>query len=69
MSTAIVDTLVEKVGVHIILKKIVKTAPKYSIVAQLRNVSETVKVSCTKQDQFKIQNSADEVNWEAEPPS
>jgi|LauGreDrversion4_2_1035121.scaffolds.fasta_scaffold826463_1 hypothetical protein len=42
MSAAIVDNLVEKIGVHIIMKKIVKTAPKYSISAQLRNVSETV---------------------------
>lgn len=69
MSAAIVDSLVEKIGVHIIMKKIVKTAPIYSINAQLENLIETVKVSCTKQDLLKIQNQGDEVNWEAEPPS
>ena len=69
LSAAIVDSLVDKIGVHIIMKKIIKTAPTYSIKAQLENVSETVKVNCTKQDQIKIQNQADEVNWEAEPPS
>lgn len=33
LSAAIVDTLVERVGVHIILKQIVKTAPKLSVAA------------------------------------
>jgi hypothetical protein len=56
VSANIVDALVEKIGVHIIMKKIVKTAPKYSINAQIANVSETVKVSCTKQDALQIQN-------------
>ena len=53
-----------------ILKKIRKVAPKFSIAYNLRNACETVKVANTKQDIKKTFYTTDEeVNWEAEPPS